>query len=107
MSAYALSRAALCVPLASCTRTAYRVLILAAHLAVTDEAGESLAALSRSWAARVLDCPPATVQRGVRELVSSGLLIAVEKPRRLAGRDWQPTIYLVLPAGGDHGPARK
>jgi hypothetical protein len=107
VSAAALSRAALFVPMTSCTRTAYRVLILAAHVAETDDACESRAPLSRSWAARILGCPLATVQRGVRQLVALGLLVPVEAPHRLTGREWQPTVYVVMPAGGEYGPSRK
>lgn len=107
MSAHAMSRAALTLPLAACTRTAYRVLILAAHVADTDDAGRSHAALDRAWIAQILGCPPITIQRAVRELVAAGLLVKTEPPRRLTGNRWQPTVYAVLPERQSHGSARE
>lgn len=101
MSHYALARAALTVPAAACSRTATRVLFVAAHVADTQPDGTELAILHRAWVASVLGCGPVAVQRAVRELLAAGLLAEHAAPRRLSGRHWQPTTYVVLPPGGE------
>lgn len=101
MSTFAVDFVALGVPLKLVPRAAFRVLLLYAREATTDDEGRSYAQLPRPWIAERLDCTRATVDLSIRQLVLAGLLSKVSRAR-FVGAERSYTVYEVLPKGVPH-----